>query len=50
LRGRAQVLERGEERRRALVLLADKYAQYRSEPPDDAVIAVKLDEWRGWHA
>lgn len=50
LRGRARVLERGEERRRALVLLADKCAQHRSEPPDDAVIAVELDEWRGWHA
>lgn len=50
LRGRGRVLEDGEERARALALLADKYTQYRAEPPVDAVIAIDLDEWREWHA
>jgi PPOX class probable F420-dependent enzyme len=50
LRGRARVLEPGEEVERALALLAAKYAQYRAEPPPGPVLAVDLDEWRGWHA
>jgi PPOX class probable F420-dependent enzyme len=50
LRGRARVLERGEEVERALALLAAKYAQYRAEPPPGPVLAVDLDEWRAWHA
>jgi PPOX class probable F420-dependent enzyme len=48
VRGRGRVLEGGEERDRALALLADKYPQYRAEPPVDAVIAIDLDEWREW--
>jgi PPOX class probable F420-dependent enzyme len=50
LRGRGRVLEAGEERERALTLLAEKYPQYRAEPPEDAVIAVEIVEWREWHA
>jgi len=50
LHGRARVLEGGEERERGLALLADKYPQYRAQPPVDAVIAIDLDEWQGWHA
>jgi PPOX class probable F420-dependent enzyme len=50
LRGRARVLERGEEVERALALLAAKYTQYRAEPPPGPVLAVDLEEWRGWHA
>lgn len=50
LRGRGRVLEGGEERDRALALLADKYPQYRAQPPVDAVIAIDLDEWREWRA
>jgi PPOX class probable F420-dependent enzyme len=48
LRGRAQVLERGPERERALALLAEKYEQYRAHPPTGPVIAIPIDEWRGW--
>jgi PPOX class probable F420-dependent enzyme len=33
LRGRARVLDDGEERERALALLEEKYPQYRAEPP-----------------
>jgi PPOX class probable F420-dependent enzyme len=50
LRGSARVIEEGPERERALALLREKYAQYRSEPPRGAVIVVSVEEWRGWSA
>ncbi|HWM14395.1 MAG TPA: TIGR03668 family PPOX class F420-dependent oxidoreductase, partial [Gaiellaceae bacterium] len=50
LRGTARVLEDGPEYARALSLLAEKYEQYRSEPPPGPVVAVGLTEWRGWSA
>jgi PPOX class probable F420-dependent enzyme len=50
LRGRARVLDDGRERERALVLLAEKYPQYRDDPPDGPVLAVDLDEVRTWSA
>jgi PPOX class probable F420-dependent enzyme len=50
LRGTARVLEGGAEHDRALSLLAEKYEQYRSEPPPGPVLAVALGEWRGWSA
>jgi len=48
LRGRARVLDEGEERAHALALLSAKYEQYRSEPPDGAVLAVDVTEVREW--
>jgi PPOX class probable F420-dependent enzyme len=48
LRGRARVLDKGDEREHALRLLAEKYPQYRSEPPDGAVLAVDVTEIREW--
>jgi PPOX class probable F420-dependent enzyme len=48
MRGRARVVEAGEERERALALLAEKYPQYRAEVPDGPVLAVRIEEWRGW--
>ena len=50
LRGRARVLEAGEEAARALALLADKYEQYRREAPGCPVLAIDVREWRGWAA
>ena len=50
LRGRARVLDDGDERERALGLLADKYPQYREEPPDGPVLAVDVTETRDWSA
>ncbi len=50
LRGRARVLDSGEEAERALGLLAGKYQQYRTEPPALPVLAVDVLEWRGWSA
>jgi PPOX class probable F420-dependent enzyme len=48
LRGRGRVIERGPERDRAVSLLAGKYPQYRDVPPEGPVIAIEVDEWRGW--
>jgi PPOX class probable F420-dependent enzyme len=48
LRGRARVLDAGKERERALDLLAQKYPQYRDEPPDGPVLAVDVVEVREW--
>jgi PPOX class probable F420-dependent enzyme len=50
LRGRARVLEAGEEAERALVLLTAKYEQYRRAPPGLPVLAIDIGEWRGWAA
>jgi PPOX class probable F420-dependent enzyme len=50
LRGRARLLDDGEERDRALALLTEKYPQYRDEPPDGPVLAVDVTETRSWAA
>ena len=50
LRGRARVLDGGEEAVRALALLVEKYEPYRAAPPGLPVLAVDIDEWRGWAA
>ena len=50
LRGHARVLDGGEEREHALALLAEKYHQYREEPPDGPVLAVDVGEVRSWSA
>jgi PPOX class probable F420-dependent enzyme len=50
LRGRARVLDEGDERDRALAQLREKYTQYREEPPTGAVLAIDVVEWRGWAA
>jgi len=48
LRGRARVLDQGEERDRALALLQEKYPQYRTEPPNGPVLAVDVTDVRVW--
>jgi PPOX class probable F420-dependent enzyme len=48
LRGSARVLDEGVERERALVLLQEKYPQYRDEPPDGPVLAVDVSDVREW--
>ena len=50
LRGRARVLEGGEEAERALRLLVERYEPYRRDPPGTPVLAVDVLEWRGWAA
>ncbi|CAN5741883.1 TIGR03668 family PPOX class F420-dependent oxidoreductase [soil metagenome] len=46
--GRGRVLDDGDERTRALALLAAKYEQYRRRPPPGPVIALAADVWRSW--
>ncbi|MEA2223746.1 MAG: hypothetical protein QOH83_2122, partial [Solirubrobacteraceae bacterium] len=49
--GVARVLEPSDdEARRALALLAARYAQYRAAPPAGPVVAVDVTRWRGWSA
>ena len=50
VRGRARVLDGGDERAHALELLASKYEQYRAEPPDGPVLAVDMTDVREWTA
>jgi PPOX class probable F420-dependent enzyme len=50
LRGRARILEGGEEFERALALLREKYPQYRDDPPAGPVLAVDVTELREWSA
>jgi PPOX class probable F420-dependent enzyme len=50
LRGRARVLDGGEEAGRALAALRAKYEQYREAPPGLPVLAVDVDQWRAWSA
>ncbi len=51
LRGRARVLDGGDEAARALEALAAKYAQYREEAsPGLPVLAVDVVDWRAWSA
>jgi PPOX class probable F420-dependent enzyme len=49
LRGRARVLDEGEERDRALDLLVAKYPQYRDERPTGPVLAVDVTDVREWN-
>jgi hypothetical protein len=48
MRGRGRVVEEGPERDRAQVLLREKYGQYADMPPQGAVLALDVTEWRGW--
>ena len=50
IRGRARVLDDGEEATAALAALTGKYAQYREDPPGTPVLAVDVDAWRAWSA
>ena len=50
LDGTASVLDTGSEREHALGLLREKYEQYRAEPPTGAVIAIRVERWRGWES
>jgi PPOX class probable F420-dependent enzyme len=48
LQGRGEVLEDGPERERGLALLVEKYPDYSDSPPQDAVVAVRIERWQGW--
>jgi PPOX class probable F420-dependent enzyme len=48
LRGQGRVIESGAERERAIRVLSEKYDQYDAEATQGAVIALDVEEWRGW--
>lgn len=48
--GQARVLGAGAEHHRVIELLAERYPQYRAEPPGGPVIAVTAYRWTGWAA
>ena len=48
--GPARILDPGDEWTRALELLAEKYPQYRGEPPSGPVVAIDIDRWTAWEA
>ena len=47
--GEARVLE-DDDAAPGLALLAERYAQYRAEPPAGPLLAVSVTHWSGWHA
>jgi PPOX class probable F420-dependent enzyme len=47
--GTGRVLDAREpEARDAVALLAERYAQYREQPPTGAVLAIDVERWSGW--
>ena len=46
--GRGEVLEDGQERRRAVELLCGKYEQYKESPPKGPAVAIRVERWSGW--
>ncbi len=48
--GRARVLEGGAEADSARVALASRYEQYAGRPPAGPVVAVSVNEVRGWQS
>ena len=48
--GTARIVDDAEERARAINALRGKYAQYREQPLDGAVVAIDVERWVGWPA
>jgi PPOX class probable F420-dependent enzyme len=46
--GTGRVVQKGDERDRALELLCSKYEQYRASPPPGDVIVIDIETWRSW--
>ena len=46
--GRAEIVEPGPERERALDLLEARYPQYRERRPPGPVIRIEITSWTGW--
>jgi PPOX class probable F420-dependent enzyme len=48
LDGTGRVAETGDDRERALGLLAAKYEQYRQQIPSGPVVVIDVTSWRAW--
>ncbi|MCD9872561.1 TIGR03668 family PPOX class F420-dependent oxidoreductase [Streptomyces guryensis] len=46
--GSGEVLEDGQEWRRAVESLCGKYEQYKDSPPEGPAVAVRVGRWSGW--
>ncbi|MEU4548847.1 TIGR03668 family PPOX class F420-dependent oxidoreductase [Nonomuraea dietziae] len=46
--GRASMVEDPAGRSRWIDRLAERYQQYRDHPPEGPVVAITVDQWRGW--
>jgi PPOX class probable F420-dependent enzyme len=46
--GAARVVDQGDEHRRAVAALVDKYPQYRDLPPRGPVLLLDATRWSGW--
>ena len=46
--GAARVVEGRGEAERITALLAERYPQYRDEPPPGPVVAITVERWSGW--
>jgi PPOX class probable F420-dependent enzyme len=50
LRGRAQVVDGGDELAAAVAALQLRYEQYQGRPPGGPAIAITIDRWSSWSA
>lgn len=50
LDGQARVVSEGDIFEAGIAALAEKYEQYRDEPPAGPVIEVEITDWTGWSA
>lgn len=48
--GRATILDEPPAMAPALAQLADRYSQYREQPPSGPVISIEVSHWTGWAA
>jgi PPOX class probable F420-dependent enzyme len=48
--GHARTVEDGDEAERALIALAEKYPQYRTEPPTGPVVAIDIARVSAWES
>lgn len=46
--GRGRLLHEGEERDHSIEALVERYPQYAADPPHGVVLAVDIQEWKGW--
>ncbi|GES32330.1 TIGR03668 family PPOX class F420-dependent oxidoreductase [Streptomyces angustmyceticus] len=46
--GHAEVIEDDSRRGHPITLLQSKYVQYREQPPQGPVVAIRVTRWSGW--
>ncbi len=46
--GVARVVDNRRDAEQAMALLADRYPQYRDQPPPGPVVAIAVEHWSGW--